>query len=807
MKSLRLFKFFVVLLIIGLNLSAACQQTSRQFIDIKVLGDNIEIQVSDGKYLIAPLNDNTVHTIFFPTGKALKNFSFAVEPKFTKVDFTMIEEGNNIAIRSNGINMKITKVPFTIAYYYMEKMLIAENQGYIATDTAQLLNFTIEKDEILYGGGARVLGMDRRGNRLKLYNRAHYGYETHSELMNYTLPLFLSSKQYAVLFDNASAGYLDLDSKKNNQITYETIGGTPNYYVVAGDNWYDLVDHYTILTGRQPLPPRWVFGNFSSRFGYHSQAETEMTVQKFFKDKIPLDAVIIDIYWFGKDIKGTMGNLEWYRDSFPDPERMIKRFAKKGVKTILVTEPFILTTSSRWQEAVDDKILATDDNVNPYTYDFYFGNTGLIDIYDPKARDWFWNIYKKFTEQGIGGWWGDLGEPEVHPSDLQHATGSADELHNSYGHEWAKLIYHGYQKDFPSQRPFILMRAGYAGSQRYGMIPWTGDVSRSWGGLVPQPEISLQMGMQGLAYMHSDLGGFAGGDTMNNELYTRWLQYGVFQPIYRPHAQEHIPAEPVFQNETTKARAKKSIELRYQLMPYIYNMAFENNQTGKPLMIPLFFNEEKNTGLLTYDKAYMWGDAFLVSPVKEPGLKTQSFYLPAGSTWTDFYTGVVYTGGQDITVPLTIENIPVFVKGGSFIPMTRKAVSSSQYSLDKFDLHYYAGSTMGESTYKLYNDDGETPEAFEKGQYEIMQFTAHSVGKSLIFSIIKISPNEEFSSTHNAVTLKVHNLTMKPDGLKIDNSFVSPREWKWNETEKLLEFTVSCSSTEKNIEIIKDLYE
>lgn len=794
------------LLLVCISFTISAQQPNRAYNSIKVLDENIEIKVSDGKYLIAPLNDYIVHTSFYPAEKELKNFSFATDMKAEKVDFTLVEEGNNITVKSKGIVLKITKVPFKISYYFNDKLLISENRGFVDTDSMQLINLSIEKEEVLYGGGARVLGMDRRGNRLKLYNRAHYGYETRSELMNYTLPLFISSKQYAVLFDNASKGFLDLDSKKVNEITYETIGGIPNYYVIAGNNWYHLVDQYTRLTGRQPLPPRWAFGNFSSRFGYHSQAETEATVNKFFKDEIPLEAVIIDIYWFGDDIKGTMGNLEWLRDSFPKPEKMIKRFNKKGVKTILVTEPFILTTSNRWQEAVDNKILATDLFGNPYTYDFYFGNTGLIDIYDPNAREWFWNIYKHFTNQGIGGWWGDLGEPEVHPSGLQHISGTADELHNSYGHEWARLIWEGYRKDFPQTRPFILMRAGYAGSQRFGMIPWTGDVNRSWGGLVPQPEIALQMGMQGLAYMHSDLGGFAGGDTMNNELYTRWLQYGVFQPIYRPHAQEHIPAEPVFQNEKTKALAKKSIELRYQLMPYIYNMAFDNNQTGKPLMIPLFFNESQNKELLTYDKAYMWGDAFLVSPIKEPGIKEQNFYFPKGTSWTDFFNNKIYEGGLEHTIPLSISNIPVFIKGGSFIPMLRKAVSTKHYSLNEFDLHYYVDSLVKESHYRLYNDDGKSPFAYENGKYELMEFTAKNDDISLDFSIIKLVTTDRFWDADNLITLKVHNLNAKPAGVKLGNIFAGSKIWNWNDETKLLEIKVKCNTNMETIEVVKQLY-
>ncbi|MBW6490733.1 MAG: DUF5110 domain-containing protein [Lentimicrobium sp.] len=793
---------FLCFFIIG----SKAQQPERRFGSIKVADDKIEIEVSDGQYLIAPFNETVFHTTFYPQGKTVKNFSFATELKPAKVELTVLEEGNEITVNSPGINILITKIPFTLAYYFKDKLLISEKKGFVPTDTLQLINFAIEKDEIFYGGGARVLGMNRRGNRLMMYNRAHYGYETRSELMNYTLPLFISSKQYAVLFDNASLGYLDLDSKDINEVTYETIGGTSNYFVIAGADWYDLLKQYTFLTGRQPMPPRWVFGNFSSRFGYHSQAETEATVKKFFKDGIPLDAVIIDIYWFGKEIMGSMGNLDWYRDSFPNPERMMKRFEKKGVKTVLVTEPFILTTSTRWQDAVENEVLGTDSLGKPFTYDFYFGNTGLVDIYKPEARDWFWNIYKELTKQGVSGWWGDLGEPEVHPSALQHTNGSADELHNSYGHEWAKMIFEGFRKDFPDQRPFILMRSGYAGSQRYGMIPWTGDVNRTWGGMVPQPELSLQMGMQGLAYMHSDLGGFAGGDTLDNELYTRWLQYGVFQPLYRPHAQEHIPAEPVFQKESTKKRVAKAIDLRYRLLPYIYNMAFENQTSGKPFMIPLFFNEPENYSLLTYDSAYMWGDAFLVSPVKSPGLKWQTLYLPKGTSWINYYTGDVHQGGSWLTVPLNIENIPVFVKGGSFIPMSKLAENTKNYSLKAFDLHYYADQDVKKTGYRLYNDDGETPNAFENGNYELMDFTAEENKEALIITHKKSEAGENFAKTKNSISLTVHNLKDKPNGVRLNGKDLPAKKWNWSGAEKLLRIGITCSANTETIEIIKDLY-
>ena len=240
---------------------------------------------------------------------------------------------------------------------------------------------------------------------------------------------------------------------------------------------------------------------------------------------------------------------------------------------------------------MDNAVLAKTPTGQPRRFDFYFGNTGLVDVFDENAQQWFWEPYEMLFEQGVAATWGDLGEPEVHPGDALHwlsdseiqATG--DEIHNVYGHIWAKMVYENQVRQYPDMRPLILMRSGFAGSQRYGMGPWTGDVSRSWGGLKPQIELSLQMSMFGLAYNHSDLGGFAGGEKFDKELYIRWLQYGVFQPVYRPHAQEHIAAEPVFHDRETRDIVRDYIKLRYRLLPYNYTLAYDNSTTGMPLML------------------------------------------------------------------------------------------------------------------------------------------------------------------------------------------------------------------------------
>ena len=768
--------------------AALAQNADRTISSVTPLDGQLAIKTNDGTYLIKPYSSSIVETTFVPNGESVDPASHAVVMAPAAVPVTLTEKDGSIDYATSGIAVTITRAPFQIAYTYKGKPLIAEERGYSKEAGGVSIDFRLDPEEALYGAGARAVGMNRRGYRFQLYNKAHYGYSTHSELMNFTMPLALSSKMYAIHFDNAQIGYLDFDSKKTNRLAYETIGGRKTYQVIAGDTWQDVVGNYTTLTGKQPMPPRWAFGNFASRFGYHSEEEARKTVAKFIADDIPLDAIIFDLYWFGKEMKGTMGNLEFNQDAFPAPQKMIADFKDKGVKTVLITEPFVLTTSKKWQDAVDQKVLGTDAAGAPLAYDFYFGHTGLIDVFSQQGKDWFWNIYKGLHDQGVAGWWGDLGEPEVHPAAMHHATGTADQVHNIYGHDWAKLIYDGYRKDYPQERPFILMRAGYSGSQRFGMIPWSGDVDRSWGGLQSQPEIALQMGMQGMGYMHSDLGGFANA-YLDNELYTRWLQYGVFQPIFRPHAQEEVASEPIFRDAKTEALARDAIRLRYRMLPYNYTLAFDNNQRGLPLMRPMIYEEPDEQNSYAMSSTYLWGDDILVTPVTTAGALKQRVYFPKKGPWFDFYSDEKHGGGITEAVDVVADHIPVYVRAGAFIPLTKVVRSTRDYSTKNLELHYYHDASVHEASGKLYDDDGETMQAYEQGKYELLHFAGALDGRELTLTLSS-EVGAHYQRAPRSVALSVHNVGSKPAAVTLDKMAIA---YKWDRMRKLL--TVQLPAT------------
>ena len=743
---------------LGLSFNAAAA-----YVKHSVTEHSITVTGEQQSFVLNAYQGNAIEAVF--TSKHHQQLpSYAIAKSAELANAKVIESADTLTFTSGDLSATINKATLAISYVkhgeQHTKALLKQTQ-FSDSQTGIAFSFAIDDKEKLLGGGQRVLGMDRRGHKLPLYNKAHYGYTTESKQMYYGLPALMSSKKYMLLFDNSATGEMDLDSDGDNTLTLSAVSGRASYIVVAGNSYPNLINHYVDITGKQPMPPRWALGNFASRFGYHNEQEVYDVVERFKQEAMPLDALVLDLYWFGKDIQGHMGNLAWDKNAFPNPEQMIADLNADGVNTVVITEPFILSTSKRWQEAVDANALAVNDKSEPYRFDFYFGNTGLVDVFNDNGKHWFNQAYQRLYEQGVTGWWGDLGEPEVQPDDILHVLpdGSkvrGDAIHNVYGHKWAEMVYEKSLMMAPDKRPMIMMRSGFLGSQRYGLIPWTGDVSRSWGGLKPQVELGLQMGLFGLAYTHSDLGGFAGGQHFDAQMYTRWLQYGAFQPVYRPHAQENIAPEPVFHDELTKYIVRDFINLRYQLLPYNYTLAYQNSTTGMPLMRPLMFENEQDPSLIAEKDTYLWGDAFLVTPVTDVGVKTVNVNFPEG-IWFDYFSGNEVIGGKQVDYPVNLTTIPVFVRAGSFIPMTAKLANTKAYNPNEFSLHYYHHDNVKQSAGQLYQDDGISTNSINEKAYQLWKFSADNKLTQLTINFTQSGNGFEGLTDKQAVTLVINN--------------------------------------------------
>ncbi len=765
---------------------------NRKLLKIELTQNGWKATTNKGTVFIIPYAGNIVEVEFSADGTLPRDTSTSVILKPSEAVLEMSNISGGHLLKSGEMKMLVNSNPFYLRFIYKNDTILSEASGFDVERGKSSVNFKMEPDECIYGAGERAVPMNRRGYEFPLYNRPAYGYQVGTISLNYSVPLIISSRKYAVLWDNAQKGIVDIGKTNPDVLTWNAMGGTARYFVIAAASYPELMRSYTSLTGRQALPPRWIFGNLESRMAYRNQDEIDSIVNLMQVNNFPVDAVIIDFYWFGDSIKGHVGNLDWYKKAWPDPVGMIKNFRTQGIKTILITEPYILDTLKNYKDAASKNIFVTDSLGHPYldTF-FYFGHGSLIDIFKPEACAWFWQKYQKQINNGVAGWWGDLGEPESHLSDIYHVNGKADEVHNIYGHFWDKMLYENYSKYYPQTRLFHLQRSGFAGSQRYSAFPWTGDVSRSWGGFQAQLPLLLTMSISGLGYIHSDAGGFAMG-VKDEELYTRWLQFAVFSPVLRPHG-SGIPSEPVFWDEKTQEIVKNYMNLRYAMLPYNYTLAWQNATIGEPLMHPLFYNYPDDTIAAKIDDEYLWGNNMLIAPVIVQGQTERKIYLPAGE-WIDFNTGFVYQGGNTIDYPVRLDWIPIFAKSGSFIPMTKPLKTTDDYKSDNFTIRYYPG---GNSDFTQYEDDGWDNQALNEGKYELIHYSGAQTDTGLIINLSKTGSWPGIPKTRSMkfeMLMRKAPLNVKINGIEIHaagpmdlpgNFYRYRNEWmtinfKWN---------------------------
>ncbi len=697
------------------------------------------------KWTITPYAENIIKVVAEPNGYVTNEVisdAVLLKPANALVTLKPINAGNYVVLWDK---LKMEAKGDSLIFGDRQAVLVGLHHENEYTG----FNFLLNSNERIFGGGERALPLNRRGYRFNLYNNPWYGYGMGADNLNYSVPFITSSNQYAIFFDNVSKGYLDIGKSNSSILSFGAVSGQLNCYIILGSNYKEILNSYHKLTGTQPIPPRWALGNLMSRFGYTSEAQVKNIMRLMRDYSIPYDAVIFDLFWFGDSIKGTMGNLDWVnKKAWTNPGKMISDFKKEGTQTILITEPFVLKASKNYTSS---KLFhAVDSGNNPYVLkDFYFGQGGLIDIFRKDSRDWFWSKYKTQMKKGVAGWWGDLGEPEKHPADLYHNLKDlgykrlfkADEVHNAYGHFWTKMLHDKYAKDYPNMRLFSLNRSGFAGTQRYSIFPWSGDVSRTWNGLQAQLPVMLGMSMSGVPYIHADAGGFAGGEK-DPELYVRWLQFAQFTPVFRPHGSElsaidtsikSYPSEPALFPQPFRTFAKAAVEERYAMLPYTYTLSYEQAVFGKPLVSPVYYYYPTDSSAYTAEDQFMWGENMLVAPVLKKGAITRRFYLPKG-TWFESKSFTAVEGNQWKTDTVWMSSIPVYIKEGSFIPYIGKPVRNTQeYSTADLLITYVPSANASE--YTLFDDDGKSAQSLVKKAFELITFSSSGWGPQPTFNI------------------------------------------------------------------------
>jgi alpha-glucosidase (family GH31 glycosyl hydrolase) len=717
---------------------------------------NYSRHVQEGGTVSVLADSSTVRFIFYtpeivrvdvlPSRGAVLDSSFVVvRSPGTEILVSVRETDSVLVVSSSVLHITCSKYPLRLTFSDSTgRVLLAEpGSGGISWDhNARAVRFAIQERDHFYGTGERGTRLDKRGLQFESYNTQVPGYGTPLATMNINVPLITSTNGYALFIDNTYRGKFDLGASAPTMFSYTAAGGELSWYFIEAPTIPEQLEKYTWLTGRQPLPPRWALGFIQSKNRYEDEADAQSMVRTMREKQIPCDAIVLDLKWFEK-----MGDITWNEKSWPHHEAMITEFLSRGMKTILITEPYIIQPSVNFKAADTSGFLAKDSTGHTFLLDQWWSCGGtcsasLLDITNPGARQWWWSKHPASFGAHVAGIWTDLGEPERHPAGMIHWLGGAEKIHNIYDLLWAKTIFDGFSGLRPDERVVNLTRSGFAGIQRYGVLPWSGDVARSFGGLAVQLPMLLNMGMSGIAYHNSDIGGYSRMAT-TPELYVRWMQYGTFCPIARAHgAGETVhgyATEPWKFGDAAESICRDFIGLRYRLLPYIYTMAHDNYQTGLPLARPLFWQDASDTLLFNESASYMWGPAFLVSPVTEAGQSTKQLYLPRG-TWINYWTDEIVNGGTTVSVAAPLERMPLFVKAGSIIPMASVMQYSDEHAMDTLTLHVYPGGSE-RTSYTLYEDDGTTL-TYQAGAFAVTTFTQHHVTDEQIGNVLALTAGE-----------------------------------------------------------------
>ncbi|MEP3837796.1 MAG: TIM-barrel domain-containing protein [Algibacter sp.] len=532
-----------------------------------------------------------------------------------------------------------------------------------------------------------------------------------------------AGKSYEVVFQNTGAkipGKLFYNEPDFNKTVFSsTQGNTIDYYIVEGENPEEIIAQYQNLTGKAPLFPKSAYGFWQCRERYHNQEELLENAHQMRDRNIPFDNIVQDWFYWPKGTKGP----EWDRAKYPDPKGMVDEVSSLNLKLMV----------SVWPE-VKNKALEEKYNIKKIK------SSNYIDVYDKGVSERFYRMLSdSMFHNGVSSIWLDGTEPEgVKDATQMTAVGRFNQVQNPYSLEVTRTMYEGRREEFPNQRVFNLTRSAYAGQQRYGATSWSGDVEASWEQLEEQVAAGLNFTMTGIPYWSHDIGGFFRDSKSINpqydnqytnpefiELLTRWFQFGAFSPVFRIHGYKS-ETEIWRYGQEFENMARKFIDIRYQLMPYIYSEAWKVTTQGKLLMAPLAYQFPNDKNTWGIKDQFMFGESILVGVVTEYQQKTKEMYLPEG-TWYNFWNNEKTEGNNAISVSTPFDEMPIFIKAGSILPIGPKVQYANEKTKESTSIVIYPGK---DAEYTLYLDDGESYN-YEQGTYSEIIFSYSEENKTL----------------------------------------------------------------------------
>ena len=631
----------------------------------------------------------------------------------------------------------------------------------------------VSKDgECFYGLGDKATQSNLKGKRLENFATDQYAFSKDQEPLYKVVPFYigLQKKQaYGIFFDNTFRTNFDFCHERRNITSFWAEGGEMNYYFIYGPQMQNVVTTYTDLTGKPELPPLWALGYHQCKWSYFPESNVKAITSKFRELQIPCDAIYLDI-----DYMEGFRCFTWNKEYFPDPKRMVAELADDGFKTIVIIDPGIKVDKEYWvyKEALaNDYFCKRADG--PYMKGKVWpGDCNFPDYTHPEVRAWWAGLFKELiSDIGVKGVWNDMNEPAVmevpnktFPMDVRHDYDgnpcSHRKAHNIYGMQMARATYHGVKRFAYPKRPFVITRAAYAGTQRY-TSSWTGDNVATWEHLWIANIQVQRMCLSGMGFTGSDIGGFA--EQPSGELYARWIQLGVFHPFCRTHSSgDHGDQEPWAFDEEVIDITRKFVNLRYQLLPYLYTMFWQYIEEGIPMLKPLVYFDQDDIQTYYRNDEFIFGNQILVCPILEPNSLGRRMYVPRGK-WYNYWTNEMISGGKEMWVDTKFDQIPIFVKAGAVIPKYPVQQYVGELDFDELTLDLYFNEGKEKS---VVYEDAQDGYDYKKGRYSLLSFQTIGKEKELI---IQLHKEGKYDTNYSKYRINLFGLPFKIKEIEIDN--------------------------------------
>ena len=738
------------------------------------------------------------------------NESFAVIKEGNSTDkLNISEQPQSFEIYTGDLIVRINKSPFQVRIFDKYQKLLMEdfqNLGF-EKDSLKISSYkTLRPEERIYGLGEKNGTINRVGSRFKMWNSDKPCYEVNEDPLYKSIPFFMSSAGYGIFFDNTFKTEFDFGLENKNYYSFSSPGGEMIYYFIFGPTYKQIIGRYMELTGKPIIPPDWALG-FAQCRGMLTNEKLTREIAKGYRDRqIPCDIIYQDIGW-----TQNLQDFEWRKENYDDPKKMLADLKENGFKVIVSQDPVISQANKhQWQEADSLGYFAKDIRTEK-TYDMpwpWGGNCGAVDFTKPEVGDWWGKYQQKVIDEGVRGFWTDMGEPAWSNEEstdrlfIKHQLGMHNEIHNVYGLTWDKVVTEQFEKRNPNTRIFQMTRAAFAGMQRY-TFGWSGDtgdgnnVLDGWKKLENQIPVALSAGMGGIPFWSCDISGYCGDikdyEAMS-ELYVRWLQFGAFNPLSRIHHEGNNAVEPWLFGTEAEAMCKKAIELKYQLFPYIYTYARQAFDTGLPLMRALMLEYQDDPETFNLNSQFLFGKELLVAPVMEQSATSKKIYLPEGE-WIDFnYPQRSYQGKHWIDYPVSLETTPLFVKRGSIIPQMPVVQYIGEKKNAPVWFEVFPGAEGRSAAFQLYEDDGETNN-YKKDICTKTDVKCLSAKEEWKISILRRNENGQKTEPDRNFGIKIHlerapksvvlnSVNLKQTGLdKLQRSWFEIADnalWSWD---------------------------